>query len=78
MGQNQCLGLGGELRVVGDSGLFGEETELLGTAKPPHFTEGHTEAQRGKATGPRSQLHSLPGIGSRAQGLEVAEGVLRI
>ena len=76
MGQNQCLGLGGEFRVVGDSGLFGEETELLGTVKPPHFTEGHTEAR--KATGPRSQLHSLPGIGSRAQGLEVAEGVLGI
>ena len=78
VGQNQCLGQGGELREVRDSGWFGEETELLGTARPPRFTEGHTEATSGKANGPRSQLHSLPGIGSRVQRLEVAKGVLEI
>lgn len=40
MGQNQCLGQGGELREVRDSSWFGEETGSLGTARPPHFTEG--------------------------------------
>lgn len=61
MGQNQCLGLGGELREVGDSGLFGEETELLGTAKPPILQRGTLRLREGKQLA--QDLSSTPSLG---------------
>ena len=59
VGQNQCLGLGGEFRVVGDSGLFGEETELLGTVKPPILQRGTLRLGKQLA----QDLSSTPSLG---------------
>ena len=47
-GTESVPGLGGELREVRDSGWFGEETELLGTARPPVLQRGTLRLRAGK------------------------------
>ena len=76
VGQNQCLGLGGELREVRDSGWFGEETELLGTVRPPVLQRGTLRLRAGKQLA--QDLRSTPSLvlGPGFRGLRWLRGSL--
>lgn len=77
VGQNQCLGQGGELREVRDSSWFGEETQLLGTARPPILQRGILRLRVGKQMA--QDLSSTPslGLGPGFRGLRWLRGSWR-